>query len=601
MKKNSKRISARKAIKSPQQYNLPALNFNILISGKTTTPLSLECQTTITNLFTQIIDQIQPYRNPRYGFSETKCSYQILFSTESCNLPLEQYLPESYSFFNISSNEKIISSRSSSHSTISFNLPNENNADAKHELINWMMEQSDLFFTIWDGTKECESGAIWSLILQAHKKGIPILWMNPAHSNQLYVYQGGISTLYDENYLPKYLCELLGLNGSPDHLQELKTITNSSETHKTAWSNYYKHFINNFKVAQTPSTADTLLEEKTSLPDSFCSFEEKYNTLKTTYEKADQIAVIENNNYRSALLFRALLPFIANCVLIFGFYGYTIAGHYITLTDLTWNIIIAGSFFLQALCNGYIIWLSDLNNHKGWHKLFVDQRYIAEVMRLAIHFTPINLPLNIGSTSISSNSLPKDSPVSHFLRSILRTTSINCSVKFQKVEKEFFFTHTINLLSHQIDYHHYTASKHKLITKNLTRIAQVLFWLGITVIISRVALQFVFISFPQQFPFNTPERNLISAIANLLAMIVPSAAATVYTILNLCGFRDLGQRSQQMVENLSKLKELFVNESKKDEIAYDDYCRLAKQVSTLLLKEATDWYALINTKKITKN
>jgi hypothetical protein len=599
MKNEPSRASENK--KTSQVNDLLPLNFNVLIAGKITTPLTSACQNTIIAFFDNLKKIITPYNDSRYGFSGTDASYRILYSSENCNLPLEQWVDKSFSFYRVTPKDSDKRTQVTNTSSFSFNNPYPDNADANHELINWMMEQSDLFFTLWDGTKGYDHGSIWSLILQAAKKGIPVIWMNPVESDYFYVYQGGKSSLLDEPFLTSYCSELLGLSESDDKLNELGLMTRSIKTHKTAWSNFYKHFTQKYKVNYTFTTEDSLLEDHTKLPEDFSAIEEKYQKMKSVYKKADQIAVIENNNYRSALLFRAYLPFVANCVLIFGFYGYTIAGHYIVLSDLAWNLIIAGSFFLQAACNLGIIWLSDLNNHKGWHKLFVDQRYIAEVMRLAIHFTPINLPLNIGSASISSNKLSKDSPVSHFLRSVLRSTSINNSNSFHKEEKDFFFKHTIELLSHQIDYHQYTALKHKHIAKKLTQTAQILFWMGITVIVARVALQFVYIAFPQHFVFNSPERNLISAIANLLALVTPAAAATAYSILNLCGFRDLGQRSQVMVDNLKKLKEKFEIENQNEDVAYDDCCRLSKQVSTLLLQEATDWYALINTKKITKN
>ena len=237
--------------------------------------------------------------------------------------------------------------------------------------------------------------------------------------------------------------------------------------------------------------------------------------------------------------------------------------------------------------------------------MFVDQRHIAEVLRLAVHFTPINLPVNNGSTAISANQLPKDSPVAHLVRSLLRAASINSAVVPPDKEKEFFFSNTEKLLSHQIEYHRYTANKNKEIFKKLNSIARVLFWIGICAIFARVALQIFFVGRdlnplldPLQF---AKTKTLLSAIFNLMALIMPSAGATAFSILNLCGFRDLYLRSEQMVENLQKLKILTENESRRQDLAYDDYCRLARQISTVLLQENTDWYAMINNKKITKN
>lgn len=588
---------------------LSPLIFNIGVSGMFSDPLPHEVSLTIKHFFSDLIEVLRPYQQERYGFMDSGLTCNLFFTATDCDLPFDQLLSDPFTFYCIyprdAAQPDLPGQSISKIHKIHVDLPDPIDPNANHELTNWMVEQSDLFFTLWNGTKEYDNCRPWNLILQASRKGIPVIWLDPARPDQLYIHKEGLNLPLTTGHLEKYCRELLGLNNSTEKMDELQKLTGAVKIHRNFGSSFYRHFTNQFKKIPAPLSKDDLLEDKTILPAEFKPFEEKYKTMKAAYKRADWISMIENGNYRSALLFRAILPLLANFVLIFGFYGKNIIGTSKTFGDTQWDIVIGASFMFQAFFTFLIIRISDQNEHKGWHRLFVDQRYIAEVLRLAIHFTPINLPLNNSSAAISSNRLPKDSPVSHLTRSLLRATSINSNEVASSVEKEFFFSNTEKLLSHQIEYHRYTAKKNKIIFKKLSTIARVLFWIGIGAIFARVALQIFFVGRdlntaldPLKF---AATKTHLSAIFNLLALIMPSAGATAFSILNLCGFRDLYLRSEQMVENLQMLKILTENESRREDLAYDDYCRLARQISTVLLQETTDWYAMINGKKITRN
>ena len=43
------------------------------------------------------------------------------------------------------------------------------------------------------------------------------------------------------------------------------------------------------------------------------------------------------------------------------------------------------------------------------------------------------------------------------------------------------------------------------------------------------------------------------------------------------------------------------NERDRNDLNYDDYCRYSRKIITLLLRETTDWYTLVTSKKITRN
>lgn len=607
LNRHSLRPTSKHIIESlPDQQFFPLI-FNVCVAGQYSSPLSENGNMLIKGLFSDLVEVVKPYRNHKYGFSETDISYRILHSSINCNIPLESLLPDIFSFYNvhpqISSEQKSRENFFHRTTPIPLNLPDTIDANSYHELINWLMEQSDLFITYWDGSKEFNGGLIWNAILQVQKKNIPIIWLNPSSPDQLYLYNNGKNIPYKKSYLSEYCHELLGLGRSQEKLNELKNLLGSANAHNEWFSKYYGNFIRRFNIPAAPTSKDDLLEVNTQLPEALNTYEDCFLQLKSAYKKADEIAIIENNNYRSALYLKALLPFIVNCILIFGFYAKTI-GFILPFEPWLWDIIITVSFGFQFACQLFIIRVSDQNNRKGWQKKFIDHRYLAEVLRLAIHFLPLNLPLNNNSSSIFANNLPKDSPVSHRIRAILRITSINSSRFSSEEEREFFFSNTDKLIKHQKDYQEYSAKKYEIINQRLTKIAWTLFYAGLFVIFLRVLLQIFYLSIDVNWISITllkPQRDAIQAFCNLLALLVPSSGVTVFTIMNVCDFGNLSRRCQQMVGNLAHLKERLDNERLVKNLTYDDYCRLAKQISTLLLQETTDWYALINTKKITKN
>lgn len=309
--------------------DLPPLIFNIGAAGKFSGPMPLEVSIPIKSFFHDLLDVVKPYQQNRYGFSESESAFNLLYAPAYCDLPFDQIAPDPYTPYCIRSrenDEQPINLSSSKAIPVELNLPASIGPCANNELINWMMEQSDLFFTLWDGTKEYDQGSIWDLILQADTKRIPVIWLNPAKPDQLFFRREGINLLYEHNSLENYCREVLGLNDSSEKIAELKKLTGVTKIHKNFGSGFYRRFANQFKKFPSPPSKDDLLVDQTNLPPELAPFEEKYNTMKYAYKKADWISMIENGNYRSALLFRGFLPFLANFVLIFGFYGKNILG-----------------------------------------------------------------------------------------------------------------------------------------------------------------------------------------------------------------------------------------------------------------------------------
>ncbi len=592
-------------VSTNQDADLSDLVFNICFSGSIPQEKKVGFLDHFQAFLIGLNSIVSSYATKACGFNSTAPVYHFFYNTESCNL-----IPTNVSNMNIkyvpivAKQSQIRELTSEKVSPVYLGLSKVKTWNHVNSPSTWMLEQSDLLFTVWDGSREFQNGIVWENMLQAQKRGIPVVWMDSSDYSRLFVYENGKSSQYRENSLELYCQDLLEMDGSTIKKNKKRKKSDSNKPRKTFVSGLYKRFINNFKINQEPSSADELLEKDFRLQKFFISYPAKYEFLKKSQCIAGEAASIENDNYRSALLLKGLLPFIVNCILIFGFYAKTI-GYMIPFSLQTWDIIITVSFSFQFVCQCLLIWVSDQNDHKGWQRQFITQRYIAEVLRLFIHFAPLNLPVNLTESVGFSENLANRSFIIRNLRRVFRKAGVNFSPIPKDEYKDFFFTQTFNLINDQITYHQNTAKKYRIIASRLTKLAQTLFWIGLGVVAARVALQGVYLKLDDVVDFSIKEyanlRAAISATANLFAMIVPSAASTVFIILSLCGFRDLGNRSEKMSQDLVHLKSIIEDESQRNDLYYEDYCHLANQVSYLLLDEISGWYSMINAKKITRN
>ena len=622
MKNNQRSLwpRSKKEPKTSQQGNYPVLFFNVSLAGSLHGDADKRTIQRIESLLRELSDAVKPFAQNEYGFKGEGAVFQALYNPITCSMPLEQALPQDFTPICVTPSTDIPTNGGYSDAninrsipTVNFNIPRVNPNYCAQEIDEWMIEQSDLVILLWDDTKEYESGKTWSLIQESSVKNVPVIWINPLQPNEVFWCRNCQSSIFTKETFTDYINTILAAGKKPEKLNELHRLILPDKKHKPIWANYYKNYIKRFNFPPAEPYSDPLVEGNLPLPASYSSFQEKFFTLINHYREADDTAILYNNFYRSTLLLRAILPFAANLALAVGFYAKTLGGYLLFPFNISWEWIALAGFLLQATCNVSISMVSDHNSQRGWHKVFVDQRYIAEALRLAIHFSPVNIAITNIATSGYAGQLPADSPVSHRLRGILRAASIN-SVSYNGIdEKEFFFTHTGELIKDQVFYHRFTAEKFKRIFNSLNRSAWIMFFVSLATVIGRGVLQIVMqsVDFNQLIPaheffigiksVSVDGKTFLASFANMLALLMPAITATIFSILGLCGFKDLYLRSEQMAINLQQLSEQIDNEKLRPHVSYDDYCRLAKQVITLLLRDTTDWYTLVTSKKITKN
>lgn len=609
---------------TPVKNPFPPLVINLTIAGNLEPSFTHnEVIPQITYIFTQIKNLIVPYNQNRFGFDGKSLELKVLFSPVLGNFPLQPIISLDYSPYcispNPSSTQQWMNSEScqiSSYPLVEFDLPSTLSAKSLREMSHWMVEQSDLVVALWDGSEVYGEGNIWEIVRTAAENHVPVIWFNPQHPQQIYWCQDSYSAAFDQEQLADYIKITLGLGSESNNLAAINDLTMLIESdiqHPPFWSGLYSALIRLFRTPYTQQTPDPLLEVNPTLPIALQTYVKEVDLLRLSFQQADRAAISSNSSYRSTLLLRAILPFLANLALAIGFYAKSVGGYIFFNIPLNWAWLAATGFGLQAFFNLMINWLSNHTDYRGWHKNFVNQRYLAETLRMAIHFSPYNIPIITATIAGFEKRLPKSTPIRHRIRSLLRAAGIHPISLQQPEVKSSFFTQFLVLLDNQITYHKFTANRYKKISETLTKVAWGLFWLGIGTVVARAIFQAVEPSLDlnhwiakHEFYTGTVKvavdgKTFVASFANMLAMLLPGFAVTFFSIHNLIGFKELSQRSQQMADDLQQIKIRVVREQTRSESSFEDFKWLANQAISLMVGDTTDWYMLISSKKITKN
>ena len=375
----------------------PPLMFNLSIIGSNSKPISSpEILQQIKKTIIDMQSSVSPYARHIFGFKDNSTTLQILLTPCIKSSEFNNLLPADVNAYLVSPSEattrKWLGSGKTELPIVEFDYAHAGGQVDTPDYVDWLVEQSDIILAFWDGVKDTHENGIWNYIITAADKNTPIIWVNPDQPMELFWCSETFSTPFKNSFLQEHIDKLLGGNDTIDSKtksNELLELIHPNVKHPPFWSNFYNRYICSFKIQSEPPIADILLCEEYCLPKSLDSFTQKLNSLKYFFTQTDRNAITLNNAYRSGLLLRAILPFAATLALAVGFYAKYLGGYlFLKAPANLWNVCIVTGFILQALLNLFIQWLSDHNSRRGWHKKFIDQRYMAESLRMAVHFVP---------------------------------------------------------------------------------------------------------------------------------------------------------------------------------------------------------------------
>lgn len=442
-----------------------------------------------------------------------------------------------------------------------------------------LCDRADLLLMVWNEDVLEFQGASWELIQMAHQRRAPCLWLS-SKTGRLYWPQSA----YYEAYTPerlRQLCQVLcqkGIEPADSGEKSIPLVSLGDALRRR----YLKKY--NASGLEGEGETDRMLEDSFPMEQEHPEGAPAWKSLLAYFRRFDRSALAFNGKYQAVIYWRAILPMIASVFIAIGFYSETLLGA--LGLPATLLIVLAGlGFLIHGFLNLYVYVLSRSATIRQWHYNFVENRYIAEILRVLVHFVPFGVNINLRKLCGSR----KDVYVT--VRRILEQEE----TAVQNVDRNSvtaMLTHAGELLEAQIAYHTASSQRYSKIVARLDRWGRAVFGLGFGVTLLRGMLQVARIFYiPQGSVNGIALSSLISSAANMLALMVPAWASYFVSKASLCNFRYNYENNCRMTALLTQMRDrLTALQSMKQDIPMEALSMLAEEIAEIMLiEDAAPW------------
>ncbi|MCX7773772.1 MAG: hypothetical protein N2376_11740, partial [Clostridia bacterium] len=464
-------------------------------------------------------------------------------------------------------------------------------------VFSWLCDQADLAIVlsddhnpfILDFVRACKQQAVPAVVLGLASES-PMLWTEKSYYDS-----------YEDEKLRHYLDTLM-VDILP-HIREEHRVLGQ----RLLWGNLYKKYLKKYKATvdtSKPFTKDTII-------DADCTFECLDEPAKATrssllewFYHFDAMGIHYADKYKSSIYLRAVIPLFVTLALAVGFYIETLMSPWsVTLPGTRlqlWSLVAGIGFFTNVMLNLYVYRLSENPTVHSWHKSFIDNRFIAETLRMAVHFIPFGIPVNYLSHVSHFGANKKNVRALHRLKCILKEVGLP-KTNFCETLSTGCLNSLEELVDDQIEYHKASANRYVKIYNTLKRFGKTVFYIGFSLVLMRGCIQ-LYLSFSSiQGEWNGKAvQPILKAFTNMLALVFPAWAGYFTSKLSLCNFEGLYNNDTTMIEGLMTIKRMIEDERRKGALSYGDLYSLSRNVTALLLGEVSEWYSQINTRTVTK-
>lgn len=412
-----------------------------------------------------------------------------------------------------------------------------------------LCDHADILVMVWDENVTQSDGATWELIQMARRKRVPCLWISSKTGREYWI----DDTVYEPYHPDK-------LRAFCEQIREPETGPAPDDGRTIPFLNLgkwlYKKFLSRYRATSMviDSKEDRLLLDDYRLDGIFADGEEARQSLLSMYKEYDQAAIRMNDRYQSVLYWRAILPFITTIFLAIGFYTVSILGLFPFFSETLMTAISCVGFLLYALVNLYVFILSGSETVHVWQANMIRYRQMAELLRVAIHFFPFGISMDL--RKLSGGDLSMESAVRRVaLEKGARVQTVSGKGAREATE------HLEELLSDQIAYHTISRERYARVVRHLERMSYIVFHVGFWLVIARAGLQFA-LPLMEKLPSvenalaitirGMSVRTFITTGANMLAMLIPAWATYFSAKLSLGNFRFNRDNHQRMMEKLSE-------------------------------------------------
>lgn len=453
-----------------------------------------------------------------------------------------------------------------------------------HVLGEEMCDKADLLLAVWNEDVTEQDGNTWSLLQQAHSRKVPAVWIS---SRSRQVYWSG--EFYYEHYRPELLQEVCGfftdapLEPAPIVEENIPLLDLGMKLRRRYLK---KHDADSTVVA---AEKDRMMIDDFDMSREHPSGELIRKNLLDSFRKFDTSAITLNSKYQAVMYWRAVLPFVTTGFSALGFYAETILGGLpLPVPPFFWAMVACGGFMIHGLLNLYVYILSQKESIKSWHRDFLDNRHIAEVLRVLIHFVPYGITLNL-------RKLCRGNPRLYMTVRHLAEDAGDGPREVNRRNIGHLLAHLEEMLEDQIAYHTFSANRYTRVSDNLDRWSRRIVSVGFVVIVLRSMLQAIWAVAPitgGDLNNGISLGSYISTMANMTALLLPAWGAYFTSKQVFCNYRYNAVNHRHMMDRLGQmLEQVRLMRNSLTEVPIEAINSLGEELAEMMLLEDTSaWH-----------
>lgn len=464
------------------------------------------------------------------------------------------------------------------------------NTSLRNLLGEAICDKADALIVVWNEDVMELSSATWELMRTAYDRKVPCIWIS-TKSQQIYCLW--------ESYYKKYTPQYLSAMSEPLQSEELcPAVLEDRKGRLVAfWEKRRMKYLKKHKAdnAIYPSEEDLLLKQDHSMEDGTSAGEAVRQVLLDKFMQFDAAAIELNSRFQTMLYQRSILPFIATIFLAVGFYADPLLGKTISpwmpgFADKVGLakavILLAGllagiGFLFHGCLNLYTYRMSRSASIYRWQKNFVYDRYVAEILRVLIHFAPYGVELNLRKLC------DKDRKMYMTIKHLTDDVEPAEQTLDRKVVLSIL-QHMKEMLGDQLAYHESSRNRYKSIVEALEKWGGRIFYLGFGMVLVRGLLQFGLSFFELGTIYNKMDMDsIVGSFLNMLALLLPAWAGYFSTKAQQNNFSYNLKNHENMLTKLGAMWERVTHALEQEELPMEMFDILIKEFAELMLVEDT--------------
>ena len=454
-------------------------------------------------------------------------------------------------------------------------------------------DKADILVVSWSEDMLELAGATWELMKLAYDRKLPCVWVSTKTQKMYCLWDS-----YYKEYSPAYMEAVM----VPLKQEEMRPSVSETEKEKflAFWQRRRARFMNKFKAntAVHPVQGDVLLKEDFKPVEVEKNGENTRKLLLDKFKSYDAAAINSNSMFQAMVYQRSVLPFIATIFIAVGFYVETLFGTTLsvmvpqleTVATISALVIAGLGFLIHGALNLYTYRLSQNRQVQKWQKDYANNRYIAEMLRLLIHFVPYGVSLNVQKLCGQNKELCAQ--IKHLADDIEPE-----QVSLDREKVQHILRHTKEMLDDQIAYHETSVNRYEKIVDFLDKWGKRITYVGLFLVIGRGALQFglVILKTMQEVQgielINSTIISISRSFLNMLALVLPALAGYFLTKSQQNNFRYNLNNHQRMIFALDVVRKKVATAMVQEEIPLEVInITIMELAETMLLQDSLEWH-----------